>query len=103
MANKKTVKQQGPVKCGEFTVYPVKVSHAMAEEIASEKPFIKESGTTMKLVARFFVLTHPSDKAIQAAKDMTMESLLPFLALDVGVMSEFCSIYDAMTSNAKVK
>ena len=93
----------GPIKCGEFTIYPVKVSHAVAEEIAFEKPFIKDAGTTMKLVARFFVLSHPSDKAVQAARDMTPEHLLPFIAQDVYVMSEFCAHYDAMTSAAKAK
>jgi len=94
-------KQPSPMKCGEFTIYPVKVAHAIAEEIACAKPFVKESGFTMKLVARFFILTHPHDKAIQAATDLTIEKLQPFMDVDVSIMAEFVRVYDIMTANAK--
>jgi len=93
--------QPSPMTCGAFTVYPVKVAHAIAEEIACNKPFVKESGFTMKLVSRFFVLTHPHDKAIQAATDLTIEQLQPFMDADVAVMADFVRCYDLLTANAK--
>ena len=93
--------QPSPMACGAFTIYPVKVAHAIAEEIACNKPFVKDAGFTMKLVARFFVLTHTHDTAIKAATDLQPEQLQPFMDADATVLAEFVRCYDSLTSNAK--
>jgi|GEM_PF-4693812 len=95
------LKVASPMKCGDYLVYPVKVAHAIAEEIACAKEFVRERGFTTKLVARFFVLTHPHETAIRAATNMTEADLKPFLDLDVSVIAEFVKCYETLTANAK--